>query len=415
MTHPEPLESVEPGPSSADLLGELTGDHLCPIADQRVATSLASLGELLADAQAHRVLLVLDRPAAHAIGAHPELAKRLAPFDARTFDRFTPNPTWQQGAAAARAAHEHRADAIVSFGGGSCNDVAKVAALGARSPDSIAELATGGANDHAEPLPLISIPTTSGTGSEATHFAAIYVSGRKVSVAHPGLRPRGVILDPALHRAMPPELAATTGLDALGQAVESLWAVGSTEASRALASRALRLASAFIVPSVRRADQRACTGMMVASNLAGHAINISKTTASHALSYQLTQRFGIPHGCAVALTLGHLAAANALVNERDCADPRGSSWVRARVGQAAALLGVEAREMPLRMGALLESLGLPPDLMRAGVKRHALRQIAEAVDPVRLGNNPRHLDTDRIQELLERAWHAASPEPDQAP
>jgi len=379
-------------------------EHRPEQASQRVVGSVSKLSELLAMLGVKRVLLVLDRDAEAATGSADRLGRALEGLDVATFSDFHPNPTSDQGSAAAMAAHVHGADAIVSFGGGSCNDVAKVAALGARTPELVDRLARGQCPDHADPLPLVSIPTTSGTGSEATHFAAIYVDGRKVSVAHPGVRPRAVVLDPSLHRAMPARLAATCGLDALGQALESLWAVGSTERSRAAAQRAGAMIAEHLVPSVHNGSPSSRAAMMQAANLAGQAINISKTTASHALSYELTQRYGIPHGHAVALTLGHLAATNARVGASDCADPRGPEWVRERVAEASSLLGVGPSEMPGRVSDLLGKLGLARDLKSAGVERHALWDMAGAVDAVRLGNNPRRLTTDGIGAMLADAY-----------
>lgn len=400
MTSMESRRGVAEDSARLSTLGEFPAAR----GDQVVIESLDGLGALLGGMGVRRVLLVLDRGAAEASGSLIGLADQLASLRWSKFEDFSPNPTSEQAAAAARAAGAIGAEAIVAFGGGSCNDVAKVAALSARTPDLIDALSRGGVSASADPLPLVTIPTTSGTGSEATHFAAIYVDGRKVSVAHPKLRPAAVVLDVRLHMAMPPALAACTGLDALGQAIESLWAVGSTEESWPHAIHAGRLAAGSLVESVRLGTEAARRSMMRAANLAGHAINISKTTASHALSYQLTQRFKIPHGCAVALTLGHLAAVNAGVSDEDCVDPRGADWVRERVSEACSLLGVTPASMPGRVAALLGDLGLAVNLEEAGVARGSLAEMAEAVDPVRLGNNPRRLNTSHIEALLERAW-----------
>jgi alcohol dehydrogenase class IV len=143
---------------------------------------------------------------------------------------------------------------------------------------------------------------------------------------------------------------------------------------------------------------------MWGAHLAGRAINISKTTASHAMSYQLTTRYGTPHGVAAALTLGHLAAANAGVTPSTCADPRGVESVQQRVRMASQFLGVKAEEMPCAVADLLHTLGVPPNLKEAGVPREDLSRLAELVDPVRLGNNPRRMTTGELTQLLERAW-----------
>lgn len=371
--------------------------------DQSIASSIRDARALIAELGAERPLLVLDREAIAASGVG-ERIDALRKISVGEFDAFTPNPTCEDAAAAAAVASRSGADSIVGIGGGSCLDVAKIAALAARHPGIAASLSRGEQTERARPLPIIAVPTTSGTGSEATSFAAIYVNGSKVSVVHDDLRPRGVVLDPSLHLSMPPGIAAVTGLDALGQALESLWAVGSTRESRDLASRAGRLVASHLEESVREGTLEARTGMMLGAHLAGRAINISRTTASHALSYQLTMRFGLPHGHAVALTLGHLAAVNVRVDASNCADARGVDHVVGQTEHAASLLGSAPAELPARIADLLGRLGLARDLRSAGVPHEDVQRLAAEADPVRLGNNPRALATEDIAELLDSAW-----------
>ncbi|MCX5691614.1 MAG: iron-containing alcohol dehydrogenase, partial [Planctomycetota bacterium] len=248
------------------------------------------------------------------------------------------------------------------------------------------------------------IPTTSGTGSEATHFAAIYVRGRKVSVSHPSMRPAATVMDASLHAKMPSRLAAVTGLDALCQSLESMWAVGSTDESLAYSRLGAALVAQSLVESVTTGAAASRAAMMWGTHAAGMAINISKTTAPHALSYQLTSRFGIEHGLAAALTLGHIGRANARVEEHDCGDPRGAAWVRSRVQEAAASLGATPDRLPSAVAVLLAQMHLPTCLREAGVDRQALSTLAAEVDPVRLGNNPRILSVNTLVAALESAW-----------
>lgn len=362
------------------------------------------VGSLLADLGAQRVLVVVDQPALQAAGLGREVFRQTAGCVHEEFSDFEPNPSWRSGAAAARVACEIDAEAVVAIGGGSCCDVAKIAALGCRNPRMVDALARGEGVTEARPLPIIAVPTTSGTGSEATHFAAIYVDGRKVSVNHPSLLPTFAVLDDRFHLAMPTRLAAVSGMDALAQAMESLWAAGATEESMRLAEAGGRLVAANLEPSVLRGDPGARRAMMLGAHLAGRAINISKTTAAHALSYQLTMRYGLAHGHAVALTVGHLGAAIERIEPANCVEPLDVHEVRARVRRAAALVGTDPQGLPSRIADLLLSLGLACDLRSAGVARDDLAQLAEAVDPVRLQNNPRRMSMTELTELLESAW-----------
>lgn len=372
-----------------------------------VCWNVELVGSLLADLGAGRVLVVVDQTALMASGMGREVFRQTAGCVHEEFSDFEPNPSWRSGAAAARLAGEIDADAVVAIGGGSCCDVAKIAALGCRNPRMIDALARGEGITEARPLPIIAVPTTSGTGSEATHFAAIYVEGRKVSVTLPGLLPTVAVLDDRFHLAMPAGLAAASGMDALAQAMESIWAVGATPESVRLAEAGGRLVAANIEASVRDADPDARRAMMFGSHLAGRAINISKTTAAHALSYQLTMRYGLAHGHAVALTVGHLAAAIDNAEARDCVAPLGLDEIRSRVRRAAALLGVDPQGLPARVADLLGSLGLAADLRSAGVDRQALPQLAADVDPVRLKNNPRRMTTETLTSMLAAAWGPA--------
>jgi alcohol dehydrogenase class IV len=369
-----------------------------------VCWNVELVGSLLADLGARNVLVVVDKRALLAAGLGREVFRQTAGCVHEEFSDFEPNPSWQSGAAAARLAGEIDADAVVAIGGGSCCDVAKVAALGCRNPRMVDALARGEGITEARPVPIIAVPTTSGTGSEATHFAAIYVEGRKVSVTHPSLLPTVAVLDDRFHLAMPAQLAAASGMDALAQAMESMWAVGATAESLRLAEAGGRLVAANIEASVCGGDPDARRAMMLGSHLAGRAINISKTTAAHALSYQLTMRYGLAHGHAVALTVGHLASAIEHATADDCVPPLNLSEIRVRVRRAAGLLGVGPQDLPRRIASLLDSLGLACDLRTAGVEREALPQLAADVDPVRLNNNPRRMSTAELTGMLEAAW-----------
>ncbi|WP_168566934.1 phosphonoacetaldehyde reductase [Crateriforma spongiae] len=398
-----------PTPTYDTLADRLPADVVRCLEDteQSYLNSIDRMGSVLKQTHCSRPLVVIDRRAVTASNLSANVQAALADFDCQWFDEFTPNPTSDEALRAANAAAEHRADSVIAIGGGTCLDVAKMAALaGSENADRQRDVCRGGSTESLSPLPLMAAPSTSGTGSEATQFAAIYVDGRKQSISDERMRPAVVIMDPRLHAAMPASIAACTGMDALSQAIESLWAVGRTEISARYAHAGGRLIAECLVPSVCEADEGSRFQMMWGAHLAGQAINISKTTASHALSYQLTQRFGIAHGHAVALTLGPLAAANATTDATNCNDPRGAEAVCEHVDQAASVLNTTPAQMPGVMSDLLRQIGLPNSLSEAGIGENRLAEIAASVDPVRLGNNPRRLDTTELHELLRRGYTA---------
>lgn len=387
----EPIQWLEGlDPDTRSLLSS-TGQH--------IADRIDRLPKLIQSYE--RVLIVIDRIAVRASAQMDHIDRLLSGLEhVEYFEAFSPNPTSEQAAEAGRCAARCGAQCVLAVGGGSCLDVAKIAALSANRPEAIEALSRGEASVEAGVLPLVAVPTTSGTGSEATHFAAIYVDGRKVSIAHPALRPGGVVLDVRMHRAMPPQLAAVTGCDALGQSMESLWAVGRSDRSAAYARAGGRLVADNLARSVSDADPDARTAVMLGAHLAGQAINLSKTTAAHAMSYAITQRLGLAHGHAVALTLGRLGQRNAALGEDDCQDPRGDEAVRDHVREAASLVGAEPEQLPDAIAGLLTTIGLEHSAKALGIDASTRRALAEMVDPVRSGNNPRRLSTDDLTELL---------------
>lgn len=349
------------------------------------------------------LLLVIDPGVAAAGIAGAILDAALRDRGVEVFSAFTVTPTSTQALAAAMAAIAVEAGAVVAVGGGAAIDVAKAAALGAahrRDPLAAIEARAAPTRDA---LPLVAIPTTAGTGSEATHFAVVYVDGVKRSLAHASLRPAGVVLDVGLSATCPSRVAAASGLDALCQAMESLWATGADDRSRADARLAGPIAAASLEDAVR-GDERGRTAMMWASHLAGHAIDVSRTTAPHAASYAMSARHGVPHGVAVALTIGHFAERLEAMDGRTCLHPGGVEAVRAFAAEAASWLGCDAAGLAEAMRSLLKRLGLPDSLRAAGIPRDALEGLALAADPLRLSNHPQRLDAGDISRTLGDAW-----------
>lgn len=145
-------------------------------------------------------------------------------------------------------------------------------------------------------LPFLAIPTTAGTGAEATRFAVYYDHGKKMSADDVRYLPTDQLLLPELTATQSAYQRASTEFDAYAQAVESLWAKGATDESRAYATKALEL--------MAKGEQ------MLGSYWAGRAIDISRTTAAHALSYYMTATYGIPHGHAVYMMFPYVCRAN---------------------------------------------------------------------------------------------------------
>ncbi|MFB6665436.1 iron-containing alcohol dehydrogenase [Streptomyces parvus] len=191
-------------------------------------------------------------------------------------------------------AREFSPDAVVGIGGGSAMDVAKsVAVLVGCTGDPAEYLSEPGSIPDSRTTTLTQVPTITGSGSELTSFATLYVGHHKHSLDHPSARADHVLIDPDLAAAVPVPTAAASALDALAQAVESTWAVAATAESGDTAIRALETLLPPLDVATGRgdfADPGLRAELARGAALAGVAINTSRTTAAHALSYALTAR-----------------------------------------------------------------------------------------------------------------------------
>ena len=318
------------------------------------------------------------------------------------FSGFKPNPKLEDIQRGIQQFCGSNPDAVIAVGGGTAIDLAKLIGALADHQADPGKMITGLCHIEKNGPPLIAIPTTAGTGSEATHFAVAYVDGRKYSVADSRLLPSHAVIDPRLTHSLPAGITAASGLDAFCQSVESIWAVGATDESIRYASESIHLALANLPHCVQNPTPESRAVMCRAAHLSGKAINISKTTAPHAISYAITTRFGLPHGLAVALTLGEILKFNASVSSTDCTDPRGADHVRDRIALLLDLLDQPTAERGAeRIQSLMESVGAPLQLRDAGIlTEDAVTWIADQVNMERLSNNPRKLSKQGIEKIL---------------
>lgn len=364
--------------------------------------ALGRIEELLQQLHAENLFFVADKPAYEFSGAARILDPVLSQRKTTWFTEFALNPKIEDVERGVALFREVRADVMIALGGGSALDMAKLIAGCGSQDGSPADFATGKRKLEKPAPPKILIPTTSGTGSEATHFAVVYIGEQKYSLAHPSLLPEYVIIDPDLTHSLPARPTAACGLDALCQSIESIWAVGATDESIGYATEALRLTLAHLENAVLHPTPQDRLAMARAAHLAGKAINISKTTAPHAFSYAVTTRFSVPHGAAVALTVAAFLRRNYGVDDASCTDPRGAAAVKARMQLLLDELGqgsLEAAESRLR--SLIAKIGCPGRLGETGIHREHLPSLIQAVNVERLSNNPRKITAEGMMALLE--------------
>lgn len=362
---------------------------------------IADLGKLAAELGAKRVLLVTDHGLETA--GHPQ--KGIASLESAglavsVFDDVHPNPTTDdvdRGLAFARSA---QIDMLVGLGGGSSMDCAKginfLLTNGGRMEDY------WGTNKAArQMLPMIAVPTTSGTGSEAQSYALIAnpQTHMKMACGDPKAAYRLALLDPELTLSMPVSVTAATGIDALSHAVESHVCTRRNPVSQLFSRQAWQLlVHGFPAVIAAGDDLGARSKMLLGAHLAGAAIENSMLGATHALANPLSAHFDVTHGLAIAVMLPHVVRFNAqtagglygelAADARLCAadDPR-----------AGGLLAAHLAELTGRAG-------LPVRLSDCGVDRTGIPQMAAEAAQQWTGQfNPRPVDEQALRDLYEGA------------
>lgn len=267
--------------------------------------SIEKLPALLGDAQ--RPVLVSD-PYFVSSGLAGKISGTMGNCD--IFSSVSPNPDVSEVNSCSRLIRENHHDIIIALGGGSSLDLAKAASIRAKN---IEAYHTGGRTVPGEHLPVIAVPTTSGTGSEVTCVSVLTdrKTGKKAPIVSESFYPRFALIDPELTRSLPPYLTASTGIDVLCHAVEGYWSKGHQPVCDALAIHAIKLVFEFLPVAYREPGNAGAREKLAeASVIAGLAFTLPKTTSSHACSFPLTGIYHIPHGEACGLTLDFFARIN---------------------------------------------------------------------------------------------------------
>lgn len=312
--------------------------------------TINKITDIVRDLGVHKVFLVTGSKSFAASGAEAVLMPMLSAINVTHFNELGALPTQEDVEKGIELYKAADPDLVVAVGGGHIMDIAKAV------------------NFLTNKKPLVAIPTTAGSGAEATPFAVVYKDGVKTSLEDAGVLPTYAIVDLTLGQSVSRQVSCSSGLDALCQAIESLWARGGTDESRGYATEALDLVWPNLLKAVE-GDPEARAKLMLGAHLAGKAIAISKTTACHALSYGLTSRFGVAHGLAVAYTMPALIRHNAFALPHS--------------------ITADTFEK------LLADLQVPA-LASFGVTKEDAEALAAGVDPERLGNNPEPLTKEDI-------------------
>lgn len=299
----------------------------------------------------------------------------------------------------------HETTGVLAIGGGSSMDVAKVAALLAKSGEALNDIY--GVNIARGPrLPLVLIPTTAGTGSEVTPISIITTgASEKKGVVSPLLLPDMAVLDADLTVGLPAAVTAATGIDAMVHAIEAYTSASSNNnpLSRSLARNALQLLGANIRTAVFEGQNRdARAAMLLGSLLAGQAFANSPVAAVHALAYPIGGHFHVPHGLSNALVLAHVLRFN--LPEASHVYAEIATDVFPELGAISAELRGEA--FVERLAELSRELGVPQRLRDLNIAKDDLPKLArDAMKQTRLlVNNPRKVTEADALTIYQAAY-----------
>ncbi|HVJ68454.1 MAG TPA: iron-containing alcohol dehydrogenase [Caulifigura sp.] len=310
-------------------------------------------------------------------------------------------------AVAAIRPHLKPGDCLVAVGGGSTIDLAKAVSglVTQREPAPVRDYLEGvgrGLKLVDNPLPLIAVPTTAGTGTEATKNAVIssYDPPFKKSLRDERLVPAAVLIDPELTVTNPPEVTAHSGMDAITQLIESLVTKKATPLTKALCREGLRAAVPALEVAVKNPTDRAAReAMSYAAWISGVTLANSGLGLAHGVAAALGVHCRVPHGLACAVMLVPAMKANLKLCCREFAQ-----LGELIVGGVAGTQETDAELAIVNLEMLATSLGIPKRLRELGVKEEQLRDLVPASRGNSMTGNPRDLSDDELLELLTTIW-----------
>ena len=362
------------------------------------------LPDIVEKLKGRRVFVVTD-PGVRGCGIVDAVAGPLgqAGFDVTIYDQVTADSGSEQIAEGVDALKSARGDVVVGVGGGSALDTAKAIAALANNPGSPLEYV--GLHKVTEaPVPSVALPTTAGTGSEVSLWSVFTDDARQLKVAIGGMHlfPTVAICDPDLTTELPPPLTASTGMDALAHAIECYTNNACQPISGALALQAISLIGGHLRgASLNGRDRESRYAMMLASTLAGMAMNPTRLGLAHALAMPLgSWELKIPHSVAIAVTLPIVMEFNA-----PAAPERFTAVARALGVDVDGCSPVEAAgRAASAVRCLAESIAIPKSLTEFGLReQHVDKVVDEAMKSGNVTVNPRRTNRDQLAAVLRQA------------
>jgi len=328
-------------------------------------------------------------------GIWEEFQRIFKDYEIFRFKVYKQNPSCEVADECKDFLRSNKINIVIAVGGGSVLDVAKAASLLARNDGLCKDFLMGNKNPKNRGLPIIAIPTTTGTGSEVTPFAVFSLKNIKKTLESEFLFPDYAILFSSPLRFLPKQILAITAIDALCHAIEAYWARNSNFISDKLAIESIKLnlknlKKAYDGNLLNRYE------LLKASCLAGLAFSNTRTTICHALSYPMTALYSIPHGLACGITLIPIMLRNYYAN----------TTTRGKLKLLLGAIGLTTIEdFCSYLKDLFKAMNLKMNFREHNLTEEDLEIIAEnAFSPERMKNNPVEFSKEEILEILEEVY-----------
>ncbi len=339
-----------------------------------------------------KILLVCDGSIKFLEGFNKKLESIITPMV--RFSDFQPNPVYESVVKGVKLFREECCDSIITVGGGSAMDVAKCIKLYSNLPGDGADGSWLRADIIPNEIPFLAMPTTAGTGSEATRYAVVYYEGAKQSITSESFIPETVLMDPNALKTLPLYQKKATMCDALCHAIESFWSVNSTDESKEFSKDAIQGVLDNMDVYLNNTEE-GNAGMLKAAHMAGKAINITQTTAGHAMCYKITSLFGCAHGHA-AILCDRVLFPWMVKNTDKCIDPRGEEYLKKTLDEIGIVMGCsDAESGAEKLIQIFDEFGLEVPV----ATDEQFEELKTSVNPVRLKNHPIALDVETIDKL----------------
>ncbi|MFQ5948147.1 MAG: iron-containing alcohol dehydrogenase family protein [Acidimicrobiia bacterium] len=361
--------------------------------------SVRRVGELMARwAQARTVLLVVDAQLLQLELVSPVIESlESAGFPVEVFGEVSREPDVSTAERVAELARARQITGVVGFGGGSSLDLAKIAAAAATNNLPVADF-VGVSRLSEEPQPMVLIPTTAGTGSEATRVAMLSVDGKKRIMNDHRLVPQGAILDATLVVSLPPAPTAATGLDALSHAAEAFLSRDASPVTESMSREAVRLLSGGLRRAFRDgSDLQARRATLYGAHIAGRALSAG-SVLGHSIAYTIANRAHLAHGVTCAMALPFCLAYG--LSDGEVA--RRLDSLAGEVEEKAVRSGVDLLRWLEQLNRELE---VPESLKAVGIEEGEVEPMAqECLTLYPRPNNPVPLESNSLTEMYLHLW-----------